>query len=392
MAAALLTDAPVTLRGVPDLRDVATMVRLLESLGARVDRERDTIRIDASTVTESTAPYDLVRTMRASFWVLGPLLARFGSASVSQPGGCAIGVRPVDIHLSGLTALGARVRTARGMVSAKAKQLVGAEIDLPYQSVGATEHIMMAAARARGQTIIANAACEPEVADLGRFLTMLGAKVTGAGTHVVTVEGAARLGGGEHTVIPDRIEAATWLITSALTRSPLTIRGINFEDVKPVVQKLREAGVHISRRKDSARVTVPDGLRPLDIRTQPHPGFPTDAQAQMMVLLATIPGTSTIGETVFENRFMHVAELQRMGANIRLIGNTAIIEGAAKLSGAPVMASDLRASAALVLAGLVARGETVISRVYHLDRGYEHIDARLAKLGAAIERIPAEHA
>ena len=388
MAASLLTERPVTLRHVPQLRDVATMARLLEQLGATVEREDGVVRINTKGVTETTAPYELVRTMRASFWVLGPLLARFGKANVSQPGGCAIGVRPVDLHLLGLRALGARVRTVRGMVRVSAKQLTGAEIDLPFPSVGATAQVMMAAARAKGQTVIANAACEPEIVDLGRFLTTLGAQVTGAGTNVLTIDGVRKLGGGDHTIIPDRIEAATWLIASAISRCPLTIRGIQFDDVKPVALALREAGVQIQRRGDSVRVSVPGGLTPLNIRTQPHPGFPTDVQAQMMAFMTTVPGTSTISETIFENRFMHVSELQRMGANIRLIGNTAIIEGGKPLSGAPVMASDLRASVALVLAALVAKGDTVISRIYHLDRGYERIDLRLAELGAQIAREP----
>ncbi len=388
MTACLLTARPVTLHNVPRLRDIATMIRLLQQLGATVERDGDSVRINARGVKETTAPYDLVRTMRASFWVLGPLLARFGKAAVSQPGGCAIGVRPVDIHLLGLRALGARVRTVRGMVRVSAKRLKGGEIDLPFPSVGATAQVMMAAARAKGRTVIANAACEPEIADLGRFLTMLGAEVTGAGTNVLMIDGVRALGGGEHTIIPDRIEAATWLIASAITRDPLTIRGLNFDDVKPVTLALREAGVQVQRRGESVRVSVPDGLQPLNIRTQPHPGFPTDVQAQMMAFLTTVTGTSTISETIFENRFMHVSELQRMGAHIRLIGNTAIIEGGKPLSGAPVMASDLRASVALVLAGLVAKGDTLISRIYHLDRGYEQIDRRLAQLGAQIAREP----
>lgn len=390
MAASLLATKPVTLHRVPRLQDIITMSHLLERLGATVETDGHSIRIDPRKVTVTTAPYDLVRTMRASFWVLGPLLARFGKASVSQPGGCAIGVRPVDLHVAGLRAIGARVSTKRGMVSARADQLAGGEIDLPFPSVGATAQIMMAAARAKGRTVIANAACEPEIADLARFLTALGAHVTGAGTNVLMIQGRKRLGGAEHTVIPDRIEAATLMIAAAITRCPLSIRDVEFEDIKPVVLALREAGVEVKRRGSAVRISVPNGLAPVNIRTQPHPGFPTDVQAQMMALLTTISGTSTISETIFENRFMHVSELQRMGANIQLIGNTAIIHGGTPLSGAPVMASDLRASAALVLAGLVAKGDTVISRIYHLDRGYERIDERLAKLGADIRREPGD--
>lgn len=387
MAGALLASRPVTLHRVPDLGDVVTMTRLLEKLGATVERDGDRMRIDARGVSATTAPYELVRAMRASFLVLGPLLARLGKASVAQPGGDAIGHRPVDMHIAGFKALGAKVTSRRGLVSAQAKRLVGGEIELPFPSVGATESIMLAAAGAKGETIIANAAREPEIEDLAAFLEALGATVTGAGTGVITMKGAKRLGGADHTMIPDRIETATWLIAAAVTRTGLTVAGAAPDHVQPIIVKLREAGVQIKRRRDSLRITVPASLRPVNVRTEPHPGFPTDAQAQMLALLATVPGTSTVVETIFENRFMHVAELERMGANIRLIGNTAIVEGGARLTGAPVVASDLRASAALILAALVAKGETVISGIYHLDRGYERIDEKLAKLGANVKRL-----
>jgi len=388
MAACILAQEPVTLRRVPDLRDVQTMQKLLAHLGATIERDGEVLRIDPNTITGSIAPYDLVRTMRASFVVLGPLAARMGYAEVALPGGCAIGVRPVDIHVFGLEALGMTFEPGGGVLRAYADNLRGAEIALPMPSVGATQNIMMAATAAAGETIIANAACEPEVVDLANFLTTMGAHVEGAGTSIIRIEGEQRMRGAEHMIIADRIEAATWLIAAAITNSNLTLRDVDAGDVAPVIAKLREAGIQVRRDGATLRVSADGERRPVNIRTEPHPGFPTDAQAQMTALCATIPGTSTISETIFENRFMHVSELQRMGANIRLIGNNAIVTGPAKLTGAPVMASDLRASAALVLAGLVAEGETVVQRIYHLDRGYERLEEKLRKLGACIERIP----
>jgi UDP-N-acetylglucosamine 1-carboxyvinyltransferase len=343
--------------------------------------------IDASGIDNQVAPYDLVRKMRASFFVLGPLVARFGYARVSLPGGCAIGTRPVDIHLKGLEALGASIAIEEGYVLAKG-QLHGADFSLDFPSVGATENIMMAATRAKGVTRLSNVAREPEIVDLAHFLNSMGAQISGAGTDMITVVGVDSLGGTEHTVIPDRIEAGTFLIAAVATRGDVTVLDANPSHLPTFLNKLREVGAEVEEQGQRIRARATNGLRATDFTTQPFPGFPTDLQAQMMSMLCISEGTSVIRESVFENRFMQVAELIRMGAAITLDGNSAIVKGVRALSGAPVMASDLRASAALVVAGLAAtRGETSISRVYHVDRGYERIEERLASLGADIERV-----
>jgi len=328
-----------------------------------------------------------VRTMRASVLVMGPLLARLGKAKVALPGGCAIGTRPIDIHLKGIELLGAKVKMGRGYVQVSSRKLAGAEICFDYPSVGATENVMMASVLTKGTTIIENAAREPEVQDLAEFLRSLGAKIEGEGTSRITIEGVTSLGSTTHRVIPDRIEAGTYLAAGIITKGLVTVDAIIEEHLRPILSKMEETGAHFEYHGPSITVSVPDGLRPVDIRTMPYPGFPTDMQAQFMALMTITPGTSSIKEAVFENRFMQVAELNRMGADIRIDTNTAIVNGVKQLSGAEVMASDLRASAALVLAGLVAHGETKVSRIYHIDRGYDEIERRLKTLGADIRRI-----
>jgi len=387
LAAAILADGVTTVRNVPELRDIATMLKLLEGLGAGTVWDHQVIRVDASTIHKFVAAYDLVRTMRASVVVLGPLLARFGRAQVSLPGGCAIGARPINLHLKGLEAMGARLELKGGYVEAKAKRLRGAEIYLDTPSVGATENLLMAATLARGRTVIENAAREPEIADLAAMLVSMGADIHGAGTGVITVEGVAALKAADHAVIPDRIEAGTFMIAAAITRGDVLLRECVLGHMDAIVGKLREAGVEIEGEPGGVRVRCRGTLRAADARTEPYPGFPTDMQAQFMALMAVAEGQGVITETVFENRFMHVSELRRLGADVRCTGSTAVVRGVEHLIGAPTMATDLRASACLVLAGLVARGETEISRVYHLDRGYESIERKLRKLGADIRRI-----
>jgi UDP-N-acetylglucosamine 1-carboxyvinyltransferase len=363
------------------------MDKLVSSFGAKVEFTGRYMTIDASTIESQTAHYDLVRKMRASFFVLGPLLGRFGKARVSLPGGCAIGTRPVDIHLKGLEALGARIAIEDGYVYANGT-LRGADFALDFPSVGATENLMMAAARAEGATRLSNVAREPEIVDLASFLNALGAQVSGAGTDLITVVGVDAMGGAEHTVIPDRIETGTFLIAAVATHGDVTILNGNPDHLPTFLGKLREAGAELEIHGTRMRVVAKNGVKGVDFATQPFPGFPTDLQAQMMAMLCTAEGASVIKESVFENRFMQVAELARMGANIELDGNTALVRGVPALSAAPVMASDLRAGAALVIAGLMAaKGETSISRVYHIDRGYERIEERLASLGANIERV-----
>ncbi len=393
MAAALLTPENVTLHNIPYVRDIITQRRLLEDLGSTVlTPELRTHKISASHVDLFEAPYELVKTMRASVLALGPLLARFGKAKVSLPGGCAIGTRPIDLHLKGFEHLGAEVRLEAGDVVARAPKggrLRGGEIHFDKVTVTGTENLMMAATLAAGKTVLHNAACEPEITDLAELLNKMGARVRGAGTPVIRIDGVDGLGGAEHTIIPDRIETGTFIVAAAITRGELEIKDCRPEHSAVVITKLREAGVEIEEMNQSTlRVSCcANGLRGQDIVTEPYPLFPTDMQAQYMALMTQAEGRSVITETIFENRFMHASEMQRMGANIGIEGHTAIVTGATRLTGARVQASDLRASASLVLAGLAATGETIIDRVYHIDRGYEKIEAKLRAVGADIERI-----
>ena len=388
LAGALLADGPVTLGNVPHLQDVTTMIELLGRMGAGVTiDERMRVEVDPRGVRETVAPYDLVKTMRASILVLGPLLARHGSADVSLPGGCAIGARPVNIHVAGLQAMGAEVHIENGYIKARAGRLKGARIVLETVTVTGTENLMMAATLAEGRTILENAAREPEIVDLAEFLIALGAKITGHGTDTITIEGVDSLHAGSHDVLPDRIEAGTYLLAGAITGGRVRARGARAEHMDAVLAKLEEAGATVVRGDGFVEVDM-RGRRPrsVDIRTAPHPGFPTDMQAQFAALNIVADGVGTIVETIFENRFMHMLEMRRMGAEIRLEGNTAIIRGVQRLTAAPVMATDLRASASLVLAGLVAEGTTDIERIYHIDRGYECIEEKLQALGAQIKR------
>ncbi|MBI4490603.1 MAG: UDP-N-acetylglucosamine 1-carboxyvinyltransferase [Deltaproteobacteria bacterium] len=392
LVSSLLTGEPCFYQGIPDLMDVHTTLKLLSGLGVKFERESHAgllgqLTLQSDNVTTLEVPYDLVKTMRASFLVLGPLLSRFGMARVSTPGGCAIGTRPVNLHLKGLAEMGADIDLVHGYVEAKAKRLKGARIYLDLPSVGATENLMMAATLAEGLTVIENAAKEPEVVELVSVLNKMGAKIQGAGSDVVKIEGVDTLHGVSHEVIPDRIEAGTFMVAAALTHGDIMVRRARPDHLEAFFLKLKEAGVKLCVAEDGVRVKGDGRVKGVDITTLPYPGFPTDLQAQMMVLMAMADGVSVITETIFENRFMHAQELNRMGADIQLEGNRAIIKGVERLSGAPVMATDLRASVSLILAGLVAEGKTEISRVYHLDRGYEHIEEKLSNLGADIERI-----
>ncbi len=390
LAASLLAGEPVEIGNVPHLNDVTTIMELLGQFGAKLTvDERLTIEVDARSVNNYHAPYELVRTMRASILVLGPLLARFGEAHVSLPGGCAIGPRPVDLHVRGLQAMGADITIENGYIIAKApKRLHGATILFDTVTVTGTENLMMAAALAKGKTILQNAAREPEVQDLANFLNVLGAKVSGAGTDTITIEGVPALGGGQYRVVPDRIETGTYLVAAAITRGSIKTKDTKPELLESVLQKLEEAGADIKRGEDWISLDM-HGRQPkaVNIKTAPFPGFPTDMQAQFTALNAVSEGTGVITETVFENRFMHVQELLRMGADISVSGNTAICRGVFELTAAPVMATDLRASASLVLAALIAKGETIVDRIYHIDRGYECIEEKLMQLGARIARI-----
>ncbi|MFP6609036.1 MAG: UDP-N-acetylglucosamine 1-carboxyvinyltransferase [Deltaproteobacteria bacterium] len=388
--ASLLTDRSCRLRGLPEVADIRTALGLLEHMGAQVERSGSEATIDCSRLAETEAPYDLVRTMRASFLTLGPLLARFGKARVSRPGGCAIGSRPVDVHVAAMAALGARVEEEAGYIEARSGRLRASHVILEKPSVGATENLMMAASLAEGTTRVENAAREPEITDLAKALAAMGAGISGAGSSVIEVEGVERLGGFDHDVIPDRIEAGTFLIAGAITRGELSVRGARAGDLGALLEALRASGCSVDELEGAVRVSADGPLRPVDIRTAPYPGFATDLQAQFMALMCTASGRSVITEAVFENRFMHVSELVRMGADIRLSGHQAKVGGAAELAGAPVMATDLRASVCLVLAGLAAAGRTEISRVYHLDRGYERIEEKLGSVGARIERRPVQ--
>ena len=388
MMAAVLTEEPVLLRNVPRVRDVRTAIELLAGLGVEsrwIDEH--SLTLHAAAITSHEAPYELVKTMRASFFVLGPLLARSGRARVSTPGGCAIGARPVNLHIQGIRALGARVQFRHGYVEAHATALTGNRVLLDTPSVGATENIMMAAVRARGRTLIENAAREPEVQDLARMLSAMGARIDGAGSHVIDIEGVERLHGAEHTIIADRIEAGSLMIAAAITGGDVIIHGAPTGDLGAVIAKLVETGASVEPVEGGLRIWRDAPLKPVELRTLPYPGFPTDLQAQMMALLTQASGASVVTETIFENRFMHALELIRMGANITMKGPTAVVYGPTRLSGAPVMATDLRASMGLILAALVAENTTELGRVYHLDRGYEALDAKLCALGASIERV-----
>jgi UDP-N-acetylglucosamine 1-carboxyvinyltransferase len=387
MAATLLAEGPCTLHNVPCLHDVFSMDKLLSSMGMSIEFTGRYMTLDSSTVDSHRATYDLVRKMRASFFVLGPLVGRYGEAEVSLPGGCAIGTRPVDIHLKGIEAMGVRIEIEEGYVKATGRPR-GADFALDFPSVGATENLLMAAARAEGVTRLTNVAREPEIVDLAQFLNAMGAQISGAGTDLITVVGVDQLRGAEHVVIADRIEAGTFLAAAVATRGDVTVLNANPDHLPNFLNQLREAGAEVETHGTRIRVRASDRPKAINVITQPYPGFATDLQAQAMAMLCVAEGASVIKETVFENRFMQVAELARMGADIDLDGNSAIIRGVRGLSGAPVMASDLRASAALVIAGLIAeKGETAISRVYHIDRGYERIEERLASLGADIERV-----
>ena len=389
MAAGLLADGPLTLTNAPDLADVATMAGLLAHHGLDVERDKTARSITISgAATDLEAPYDLVRKMRASVLVLGPLLARHGRARVSLPGGCAIGTRPVDLHLKALEQMGAEIEITAGYIEARAPGgLKGARIIFPQVSVGATENILMAAALASGQSEILNAAREPEITDLAACLMRMGARIEGIGTDRLLVEGVANLGAATHPIIADRIEAGTFACAAAITGGSLLLQGARLDHLGAVTRTLREAGVDVAEEEGGLRVTRSNGLRGADVMTEPFPGFATDMQAQFMALMCVAEGASMITETIFENRFMHVPELSRMGARINFHGASAIVRGVKKLSGAPVMATDLRASVSLILAGLAAEGETIVNRVYHLDRGYERVEAKLAAVGADIERL-----
>ena len=387
LASSLLAKGRSVYRNVPDLGDVRTMEKLLGELGAAVTNKPGGVtQVDTSGVNSFEAPYDLVKTMRASVLVLGPLTARHGRARVSLPGGCAIGARPIDQHLSGLAAMGAKIELAHGYVTARAKRLHGATIVFDMVTVTGTENLMMAAALAKGRTTLENAAREPEVEELARVLNKMGARIKGAGTPVISIEGVDELHPIEHTVIPDRIEAGTLLVAAAITRGNVLVRDCLPEHLDAIVAKLRAAGVEVTAEEGGLRVRAKADLKPTDISTQPYPGFPTDMQAQFMVLMTRAKGQSVLTETIFENRFMHVPELQRMGADIQVEGRTVIVRGNKRLTGAEVMATDLRASASLVLAGLIADGTTKIRRVYHLDRGYDRLDKKLRALGADVRR------
>ena len=388
MCAALLSAAPLRLANLPHLRDVTTLLNLLGGMGVAVSLdEKLGLELDACRLHTPLAPYELVKTMRASILVLGPLLARCGEARVSLPGGCAIGQRPVDLHIKGLQAMGADIRVEHGYIIAQAKRLKGARIFTDLVTVTGTENLMMAACLAEGTTVIENAAREPEVVDLANCLKAMGANIEGAGSDTITIEGVSALAGATHSIMPDRIETGTFLVAAAATGGSVRLRNTNARILDAVVDKLREAGAKITADDDSIALEMDGPPLSVSLRTSPYPAFPTDMQAQFMALDCIARGTAVLTETIFENRFMHALELQRLGADIEISGNTAVVKGVAQLDGATVMATDLRASASLVIAGLVARGETVVERIYHLDRGYECIEEKLSQLGARIKRI-----
>ncbi|HHY81809.1 MAG TPA: UDP-N-acetylglucosamine 1-carboxyvinyltransferase [Clostridiales bacterium] len=388
MAASLLSDKCSILEDIPNLEDVNVMCELLEHFGSRLDFKGRQLKIDNGNIQPALAPYDLVRKMRASFLVMGPILSRFGRVKISLPGGCAIGTRPIDLHLKGFAAMGADITLGHGYIEAKADRLQGNRIYLDFPSVGATENIIMAAALADGLTILENAAEEPEIIDLANYINSMGGHIRGAGTDTIKIEGVKELNGCTHTIIPDRIEAGTFMVAAAISGGDITLCNVIEDHLRPVIAKLKEAGVKIETVEEGMRVYVNGPLHSLDLKTLPYPGFPTDMQAQMMALMCTIPGISMITETVFENRFMHVSELKRLGAKIKIEGRSAIIEGVERLQGAEVRATDLRAGAALVLAGLFADGTTEVTDVHHIDRGYEDMESKLRSLGANVKRVP----
>ena len=387
LCAALLSAEPVTFTNVPRLNDIDTLLALLGQMGVRIQREADVVTLDASTLDNPVAPYEMVKTMRASILVLGPLVARCGEARVSLPGGCAIGARPVDQHIKGLQAMGAEVRVEHGYVHATVPRLKGARLFTDMVTVTGTENLMMAAALADGETVIENAAREPEVVDLANCLVAMGAQISGAGSDVIRIRGVERLHGATHRIMPDRIETGTYLCAAAVTGGSVRLTGTSSSYLDAVIDKLMDAGCEVVSERDAIRLSAPARLNAVSLRTAPYPAFPTDMQAQFMAINAVAKGVAMIRETIFENRFMHAVELQRLGADIRIDGNTAVVQGVAKLEGATVMATDLRASASLVVAGLVAEGETVIERIYHLDRGYERLEEKLAALGAKVRRL-----
>ncbi len=388
MAASILSSGENFIYNVPRLRDIITMGNLLKRLGFGFHIDNDRILLQTHSIKSDEAPYDLVKTMRASVLVLGPLLARMGKAKVSLPGGCAIGARPINLHIMGLKKMGAEITLSDGYIKASAKRLKGAAIYFDMPTVTGTENLMMAAALAEGLTVIENAACEPEVVDLANALISMGADIQGAGTSIIRINGVTGLKPLNYRIIPDRIETGTFLVAAGITGGNIKINGSTPEHVESIIAKLNESGIEINQKKDGLIVTCPDRVSSVDVKTIPYPGFPTDMQAQFMALMAVSEGTSLITENIFENRFMHVAEMRRMGADIKVEGSTATVKGVKSLKGAPVMATDLRASVSLVLAGLVAQGTTVIDRVYHLDRGYEKIEEKLSILGAKIRRHP----
>ncbi|MDR2195537.1 MAG: UDP-N-acetylglucosamine 1-carboxyvinyltransferase [Gallionellaceae bacterium] len=387
MCAALLSDGDLRLSNMPDLHDIATMRKLLAQMGVTVASGEGELTLGGANVNKLEAPYDMVKTMRASVLVLGPLVARFGEARVSLPGGCAIGSRPVDLHIKGLQAMGAEIHIEHGYIHARAKRLQGARIFFDIVSVTGTENLMMAAALADGVTVLENAAREPEVVDLADCLRAMGADISGDGTETVTIRGVEKLHGASHRIMPDRIESGTFLVAAAATGGAITLTGTRADLLETVLEKLTEAGAVITAEADRIHLEMRARPKSVNVRTAPHPAFPTDMQAQFMALNAVADGTAMVVETIFENRFMHVQELRRLGAQIDVEGNTCVVRGVERLEGATVMATDLRASACLVIAGLVAQGETVIDRIYHLDRGYEHIEHKLSQLGAKIQRI-----
>ena len=385
-AASLLVEDWITLRNVPALADIRTISRLLRMMGVKTEGESGTVRLSASGVHSFEAPYNMVKTMRASVLVLGPLVAKWKRARVSLPGGCAIGARPINLHLKGLEAMGAKVELKHGYVETSADRLKGAEVYFDISTVTGTENLMMAAALAEGRTVLKNAAREPEVVELGQALKKMGAKIEGVGTDVVVIDGVEELRPIEHSIIADRIEAGSFMVAAGITQGNVKLLNCNLGHLEAVTAKLKEAGLEIFSEGDGVKVIGPVNIKPVDVKTLPYPGFPTDMQAQIMALMCLASGLSVITETVFENRFMHVSEMRRMGADIRIEGKNAIVQGLAHLTGAPVMATDLRASASLVLAGLAAEGTTEVSRIYHLDRGYEKLDQKLTKLGAKVRR------
>lgn len=387
IAATLLANDICVLRSVPNLRDVHVISDLLRHLGAQVEYNDGVLTVDSRDIKTYEAPYDLVKKMRASFLVMGPLLARFNHTKISMPGGCAIGTRPIDLHLKGFKVLGANINMDHGFVEAKADALKGNKLYLDFPSVGATQNIMMTAVLAEGVTVIENAAEEPEIVDLANFLNEMGASVRGAGTNTIKIKGVKSLHGAEHNIIPDRIEASTYMVAAAMTKGDITIENVIIDHLKPVIAKLTEAGAEIIEGENTIRVIGPENIRPIDIKTLPHPGFPTDVQAQFMAMLTVAKGTGVVIETVFENRFMHVNEFNRMGANIKIDGRSAVVNGVKSLVGADVTATDLRAGAALILCGLIADGVTNIGEIYHIQRGYVDIDKKFRQLGGDVEIV-----